>query len=411
MATRRLVQGAQVIADQGVYSALTFLAAVLVGRSNRPDELAYYALAQTLVASVLVLQRCILSVPYSVLSRKMSEEARRRYVGATLVQQIVVAAGSTALLLVAAALAFAAHANPAFSRSLLALALALPAMLFRDFVRSVLLADLRVGRSLALSLMSNALSAGALVALYVHHDLEAWSALLILAAFSAPCALAFGLRFLAWSNRAGVLQYARDNWNFGKYTLAGNLSSLAAIQLVPWLLLVEGTATDVAILAAATSMTGIIRPVTLGIGSYLAPLFAQYFVHSGRLSVLRTTYRLLRLMSGVLVLFLLAMAIAGPTGVRILFGTRYAFRWPLVIVAAAAAGEAVSVVLRATVRAIHEPDRETRASWISAVVGIVIALVGIPTVGVYGAAVALMGTQIIFAVTCLAGLRLSPVST
>jgi hypothetical protein len=71
----------------------------------------------------------------------------------------------------------------------------------------------------------------------------------------------------------------------------------------------------------------------------------------------------------------------------------------------AAAGAAISVVLRAPVGAIHEPARETQASWISAVVGILIALGGIPTIGVYGAAVALMGTQLIFATTCLAGLR------
>ncbi|HTR53771.1 MAG TPA: hypothetical protein VMJ10_23920 [Kofleriaceae bacterium] len=400
----KVFQGAQVVLDQGVYSATAFGAAVLVGRTGGHDGLAYLSLSQTLLASSLVLQRCVLGVPYSVLSRSMTQIERRPYIGATLIQHVVVTAIAALIFGISSLMARALGASAELYDCLLVMTCVGPAMLFRDFVRTVLLAELSVSRSLVLSIASNALGAALLFYLSCRGELSASTALMAMGAFAVPCALVCGLRSLSWADRGEVYHYARKNWEFGKYTLAGNVLSLAVMQVVPWLLLAVGTTDDVAILAAASSTAGLIRPVTLGIGSYLAPLFAQQYAKDGRAPVLRATVSLLKQMLVFIFAFVGLLTVVGPACVRLLFGSSYAIRGPLVLVACAAAGEALSVVLRATARAVHEPGTETISSAVSAVIGIAAAAMLIPIIGVYGAALSLGVTQMVFVMTSLSRL-------
>ncbi|MGH1571172.1 hypothetical protein ACRAWG_11385 [Methylobacterium sp. P31] len=61
-----LIAHAVAIADQLVVSCASFLATVLVGRSSTAAELGAYAMAISLVATLVTVQDSLIAVPYSI---------------------------------------------------------------------------------------------------------------------------------------------------------------------------------------------------------------------------------------------------------------------------------------------------------------------------------------------------------
>lgn len=394
----RMLRGAMVILDQGLYSLATFVTSVMVARTGGSAALAYYALAQTVVTSSFIVLRCLVGVPYTVLSAGTAREARDEYFSASVVFQAALAAAGCAIV---ASIAAAGAEGSALGTTLLALAVAGPPLLLRDFVRSYFLAALEIGRTLWISALSNTVGIGIVFLCFWHGSLSPAKALLALGAGAALPVLRYIPRRFSWPSRAALMSYSRQNWRFGRHTLAANALSMALAQAVPWVLLATATHEAVAQLAAATGMTGLLRPVIQGLSAYLTPLLARSYAEGGRAFALARSQSAILFMAVLSIPSVAIIAILGAPLIKLVYGVELSDKLLIVFVTLSVAMESIAVVLRATVRAIHAPAEETIAAGWATLFGTIAAVTLLPLLNETGAAAALAANQCAFVAVCL----------
>lgn len=392
-----------VIFDQGIYSAVAFVASVAVARSAGAAELAVWALSQTILTSGLIVSRCIVGTPFTVLSAAMEPKLRDRYLTVCLLLQTFLCVISGAVLAVASALID----DRGLHLALLALAVAGPMILLRDLLRSSFLAALQVRSAFVMSVWTNAIAFALIIIAAFQFRATAALALLGLGIGAAAGVVAYGWPRLGCASREALGTHLRENWRFGRHTLLANVLSMIVLQTVPWFVLATGDKSAVAELAAALGITGLIRPVTQGLSSYLTPVLSRHYVNGGREQAIRTGMFAVRLMAVCGGVFVAAMWLGGTFVVQKLYGVSVSAVLVLVPVAVSAALESIGVILRANARAMHRPSEETVAAAISACFGTVSAVALIPMFHAAGAAASLVVSQFVFVLTCMVRLRRS----
>ena len=207
------------LGDQSFRSASTFLSAMLVGRACGQAEYGFYTLLLTLLVTAEAFQTATVSTPYIVQSPSKSGQDREVYLGNAVLIQLF-AAGATAVSLLGLLHVLPLPASGGLSpRILPAFAAAYFAVLFREFLRQVLLADLQVGRNLAFGISVHGSLIAVLLGLIRVGSLNAWAAYASL----AGCSLLPTLVVL-WSKRHGMRpdvrslrNQLRDNWHVGRW--------------------------------------------------------------------------------------------------------------------------------------------------------------------------------------------------
>jgi O-antigen/teichoic acid export membrane protein len=329
--SRWITTGSWVLSDQAVVSAGSFVATILLARSLGPDEFGVYAWALIGILLVSEVPASVVLSPHSVVGARLEHPEYVVHTSTMAALQLLIAIASAAVILLAAlpAEAIAPGAGEVF----MAAALAVLGWQLREFVRRVLQTANRWRGSLLIAGIGAMVQIIALAVLLETGTLTASSALWVLAAASAACAVVGALMTRTAFGRRVSYRSAREAWVLGRWLLG----SQAAAQLGKY---VEGVALPVfagpaayGLYRAVTQLIGVFELPIKALGNFLRPSFSRLAV--GGPAAVDAVVRPL-LWSGSLVLFV-AAAGAGVFGREILhvvYGDEYIVVGHLVFVVA-----------------------------------------------------------------------------
>jgi O-antigen/teichoic acid export membrane protein len=265
---------------------------MLVGRACGQVEYGFYTLLLTLLVTAETFQAALVSTPYVVQSPSKTGRDKEIYLGGAVLIQFLVAAG-TALVLLALLYAFPLPGSGALSPWIVpAFAAAYFAVLFREFFRQVLLADLKVGWNLAFGAVVHGSLIAALLGLISVGRLDARTAYMSLAGCSLLPAL-----FVLASRRGrmrldlrGLTGQFLDHWRVGRWLFAQAAIVVVSGPVYSWVLASSRGAAAVGLLGACLLPGSVMSPVVQAIHALLLPK-AAHAAQRGMCHVQRIVFR------------------------------------------------------------------------------------------------------------------------
>ena len=166
--------GTLALLDQLLVSGISFATTVLIGRSCGPGELGAYSLGFTVVVIALSTVNALVLVPYTVHVNRWHNRQKRTYAGATLVQAAVLGGLAAASVCAWAALPKAGPAGSGgISTVAWGLAIAIPLLVLREYLRRIAFANFQAQRALLLDVAIVAIQMLGLLALAAAGSLTA----------------------------------------------------------------------------------------------------------------------------------------------------------------------------------------------------------------------------------------------
>jgi O-antigen/teichoic acid export membrane protein len=290
--TSVITQGLLVLGDQSLRSASTFLSALLVGRACGKVEFGVYTLLLTLLVTAEAFQSAIVSTPYVVQNPSKIDRDKEVHLGNAVLIQLLVA-GTTALLLLGLLHAFPLSGSEELSPWVLpAFAAAYFGVLFREFFRQVLLADLEVGWNLAFGTVVHGSLIVMLVGLTLAGCLDARTAYVS----TAGCSLLPTL-FVLWSKGRrmrldvkSLIGQSRQYWHVGRWLFAQAGIVVVSGPVYSWVLASSHGATAVGLLGACMLPGSVMSPLVQALHALLLPK-ASHAVRRGIRQVRRIVFR------------------------------------------------------------------------------------------------------------------------
>jgi len=401
-------QALVIITDQGFCSIANFLTGVLVARACSKAEYGLYVLGFTLLLTLQLVQRCLVSVPFTVHSPHLKSCDHAAYLGSTLIHHLVISGVAAVGFVIAVAVVSGVSRTDGFEGVLLALAVASVFVFLRDFMRYVLLAQLRVWASLLMGLAANIATVGMLFWAYMGAWLTAPVAYIILGGCSGLPAI---MILLSRRKHVSIVKNRlvsdlKKNWRFGRWTLAATGASTIGIHTIPWFVLLWCGSSSVAVFGALMAVAGIIRPAILGVAAYLTPKLAHHVKSGGPASAIKAGMKVVRIMAISVVIYVVFMWALGEKIVGVLYTVRYqGHLTTLGIIAIGTGLGALSTTLKSLIRAIGNPEIEFWSSGCASIVCVLTSIYLIPRFGIVGAALAVTGWNLTF--TVVTGLRIA----
>jgi len=259
--------------NQGVVSATNFVTGVLIGRYCTKDEFGLYMLGFSIVLLVLDLQISLIATPYMVYSPRLKGEEQRLYRGSSLIHQGVLSAIVMFVLAAWGIILSLGFGPPGLSPVIWALVAAIGFIMFREFVRRLCFAGLRMEIALLFDCCVAALQVAGLLILARSGLLSATRAYWVI---GCACATA-GAGWLLL-NRSGFTVQARraisdleQNWTFGKWVFASGMLWTVSMNLYPWLLTFFHGTSSVGVWGACLVVTALANVPLAGLQNYLGP--------------------------------------------------------------------------------------------------------------------------------------------
>ncbi len=314
-------KGIWALGDQAIVSGTNFVTTVIVGRYCGLDELGLYALAFGILVLLSVCQQSLILNPYTVFSHRLSGGRLTRYAGSVLIQHGLFMTVGVVLLLGAALGTQLLAAESGTVPLIFALAAALPLYSTRDFVRKVLLAELRVRATFVLDFAVAAVQIGGLLALALRDQLSAVSAYAVIAlACGVPSVIWFvaarGRFSLRWRSALGAL--AR-HWSYGRWVCAAQLTDVIQRYSLHWILAALVGVTATGIYTAYSSIVMVFNPFIMAVSGILLPRAAQGYHQAGARELRRIVLKVTIILGVVIAVACIPVALFGDTIVQRLF--------------------------------------------------------------------------------------------
>ena len=230
-----MIQAGAVFTDQGFCSIANFLTGVLVARACTKSEYGVFVLGLTILRFMTGLQNSLVSIPYTIQYPRCKVNNRSAYLGSTLVHQLVICILTAIGFFVASRVFAWRGAEDAMVSTMFMLSVASAAFMMREFIRLVMLAELRVWLNLAMSLFANSLTITAMLIAYRTKTLDSPNAYLIIAVCSGVPALI--ITGIYWQKMTLVSRRItadfKDNFQLGKWLVARNFAYIGAVSVYP----------------------------------------------------------------------------------------------------------------------------------------------------------------------------------
>ena len=388
-----LQQGAGVIFDQGFYSLTNFITGVLLARSLMKEEYGVYVLALSLIISIMGIQRAVITVPYTVYSQRHREEEFNSYIGSVFIHQIFLLIIAIVFSLIFSKYFFlregSAH-NTVFI--LITFALAATGVLFRDFVRSYLLAQLAVRQSVIMGVSVNIIQLLILDTLYVKHRLTIHNAFLIIGGCSVFLSLYFFLKNSQIKVKSvKILNDFSNNLKLGKWILGSSIISTLSSQSYPWLLAFFADKRSVAVLGVTLSLANIFGPFLQGINSYVFPKMARSRSDGTPLGVITIMKKAIIVLSILFAFWIICGLVFGNQLLALIYSSKYAgYRAVLIIVILSSFVSAITAPLNSALDALERADISFKSLIAGLAVTISIGILLVYQWGLYGAVIGIL---------------------
>ncbi len=317
-------QGLLVLGDQSLRSASTFLSALLVGRACGKVEFGVYTLLLTLLVTAEAFQSALVNTPFVVQSPSTTGRDKEVYLGNAVLIQLLVA-GITAVLLLGLLWAFPLSGLGELSPWVLpAFVAAYFGVLFREFFRQVLLADLEVGRNLTFGAAVHGSLMVVLLGLTLMGRLDARTAY----ASTAGCSLLPSLLVL-WSKGRrmrfdvkGLAGQSRRCWQIGRWLFAEAAIVVVSGPVYSWVLASTHGMAAVGLLSACMLPGSVMSPLVQALHALLLPK-ASHAVRRGIYHVRRIVFRSSVMVGVTFLVFPILLGWFSAPIMRLLLAGRY----------------------------------------------------------------------------------------
>lgn len=322
------------VVDQATVSAVSFLTAVMIGRTSK-EMLGLYCLAQTFVLFARGIQAQLIFAPYVVHAQRHQGESAREYTGSVLAQQLILAGVAGALAL--AALPVLGFFGPAELVPVVpVLAVVIPVLMLREFCRAHGFCNFRMGRALALDLTHAVLQLTALFGLLYFGRFSipmAYAA--IGGSAAAVCVRWWFVERGTWRVRPSrIATDWRRNWSFARWALASHLVGSASALVLPWLLQAVQGPGVVGLYGGCVTLAGAASMFVVGLGNYLSPKAAQVYAKGHAPALKRLVVRAYLIFLAVIGTFCVVCFFAGETILVLVYQNRFAGGGPVLTVCA-----------------------------------------------------------------------------
>lgn len=364
------------LVDQGFCSVTNFLTGVLLARACSKEEYGLYVLSFTLLVVVMDIQVSLSGTPFTVLSPYLKNRDRQFYFGSTLIQHLVVSVLAAIGFVIAAIVLSVTDRIHDFVNVLLTLAVACVFVLLRDFMRFVLLSQLRVWTSLLIGLIANVATGGLLFWAYFGAKLTVPIGYLIMAGCSGLTALLILLKErkqISFSTKS-FHEHLRNNWTFGKWLVAHAIVDFVAIRFYPWALMLFKDSSAVAAYGICVIFAGVINPLLMGLNRFLGPQ-AAYIACNKTSRVHSEIYYWMALIVAPLFMFLILAFLFGERAIVAIYGSKFAglgYMFSIYLLSHVIAAE--GVVIGAGTNALKRPDISFKAQIVGLTTTITVGL-------------------------------------
>ena len=321
------------IFDQAVVSATNFATTLIIARLCTKADVGVYYLAWTLVLFIVAAQGNLISVPYTVYCRRRDGRSLASYSASMLVHQLFTSVVAV-LCLTALTIFFSLGFGPQAMRPLgWVLVCAAPFILLREYARRFLFAHLNLAAAVVMDVGVSCVQLASLLILGYFNFLTVPA---VYAVMGGASAMAMTMWLL--TNRQPMrfqmdrfLPDWRENWNFGKWALAGQLTGLA-FYILPWLLAITHGEADTGMFGACNALVGLANLFVIGLCNFLTPKSAQAFAREGAVGLGRSLRKTMIVFISSLGLFSVFVAVFGNNLALIVYGAKYQGAGPLIAV-------------------------------------------------------------------------------
>ncbi len=261
------------IFDQGLCSIANFYVGVMVARACDKSEYGIFILGLTILRVITGIQNSIISVPYAICYPRCKESDSGEYLGSTYVHQLAACLITGVGFCFFAGVVFWRGDSQNMAFTLLVLALASSAFMLREFVRHIMLAELRFWPNMSMSLVANTVTVVVIYYAYKAEYLDTTKAYLIITMCSGLPALVmtiiYGKKICIIKSK--VIQDFKNNFRLGKWIVARSLVNTGAVSLYPFLLTYFFDTAQAGVYGVCIQFSSLLNPIFMGLGSYLRP--------------------------------------------------------------------------------------------------------------------------------------------
>lgn len=385
----RLVNVGTVVTEQAFIGGSTFLTMVLVKRACGESQLGVFSLALTLLYLLMAIHESLITLPFTVYGNRLKGDAKRTYLGNSLLQHIILCATVFAGLSIAGLIIGGFSTQSLLVPILISVGCIAPLWLSREFVRRVSLSDLQLQQALAVSAMYGVLLALFLIYLLQSNQLT-----------PTTCFLAMGVASVVpaswwlYRNRtifriapSTLLNSVKKNWFLGKWMVAGQTTTALGGSSVPWILALYSGTVAVGVLAACDSVLRLANPLMKAVHNVMVPKASLAAVDGGRNEVVRVLWRAAAGLALFMSIFFVGIVFAGGWFLEWIYGPDLEpYRHCLTILACSQWFATLTMPAGCGILIFERSDLNLRNDVVGVVITFVSAAILCYFFGVYGAA-------------------------
>jgi O-antigen/teichoic acid export membrane protein len=406
LAPRRLASvgaraGVIAIADQGVVSGVNFLTALLLARALPPTSYGQYVLIFAVLLFINGLQTALITAPLMVIAPRYDTQNSQDYINSLWVIQL----GGCLLvgLLMIASMLLTQQYLPGLTYEIpvAPVVLVIISYLGQEFVRRVLFVQQHNITGFIVDLISYGLQFVSIIVFMLWSILTLPLVLWIIGITSLISCL-FGLTRLGLSmtatNRTYIAVIWRQHWEQGQWLASSTLALWASNQIYFFVAAGVLSPAATAALGASRNLLGVTHIFLQGLENVVPAALTRRFLNGGIEAMVRWIRSFRLILAVFMGLYCVTIMIFADPLMHLLFGSQYAHSGT--IVAIIAMSYFLIPFIRPPVTALRVMG-QTR--WIfyvyliSAVVTIIISIPIVQLIGVEGAAIGMVITQLIVA--------------
>jgi O-antigen/teichoic acid export membrane protein len=261
-----------------------------------------------------------------IYSPRESDSGRGEYLGSTLIHQLILSASTAGVLSIAALAISVSPRSRSLSPVIFVLAIGSPLILFKEYVRGVCFAGLKLKTVLAVDACTAFFQIGGMLLLVSVGALGANRAYIVM---SCSCGITGVGWFLATRsklnmNLATAIRHFKRSWSFGKWVLADYGTFILNSQIYPWFVAASHGPAAAGALAACSGVVSLSNPLILSINNYLGPKTSQAYASGGQTRVHRILVVANVLLTVTMGAFCLMFLVWGGQIVTYVYGGNYA---------------------------------------------------------------------------------------
>jgi len=383
------------VLDQGLTSGAGFLVNLWLARSLPAEAYGAFAVAFATLLFLSGFHSSMLLEPMSVMGPARYSGAMPQYFVAQLKLHAVLATGLSAVLLLSAIGMARITPHPELPAAIAGSALALPFLLLLWLVRRMCYVTHRPSMAVGGSLGYLVLILIGMFALRSGGWLGAFSVFLLMGGASMPSAFLMLRRLGVLTNTARndcpLKRVLRENWNYGRWLVAGTVLFSAASQTQTYIAAAVIGLSAAGILRAMQIPSLLMTQVITAVGLLVLPAMSFEYAHQRVTRFKQKALMTTLVLTAISLTYLVILAgFAGPIE-HILYGGRFsASAWLIPVFGLIPVFTGFAMGFSMAVRASQRPHFDLVANGVSGPVGLVTALLFIRWWGLGGAALSMV---------------------